>query len=138
MMHIPAADRITRALSRAHPGGDTVTLSYAAGFLRRRVLTTVSGLEFLVDLEHTTSLGAGDAFALDDRRRDAGIAVADAFFEVRGDLARLVWHIRNSRTPCRIDTGRLRIQRDRVMRDRLETLGAEVADGVARQPRRRR
>lgn len=127
MTNLPTA----RSITHAHSGDDTVTLSYDARFLRRRVLTAASGLEFLVDLEHTTSLDAGDAFILDDGRRVAVIAAAEALYEVRGDLTRLAWHIGNRHTPCQIEPDRLLIQRDHVMRDMLAKLGAEVVEVTA-------
>ena len=126
----PTANSITHA----HAGDDTVTLSYDARFLRRRVLTTAAGRDFLVDLEHTTSLDAGDAFQLDDGRRVAVVAAPEALYEVRGtaaDLIRLAWHIGNRHTPCQIEPDRLLIQRDHVMADMFARLGAEVTEVTA-------
>ena len=120
-----------RSITLAQEGDDHVTLSYDARFLRRRVLTTAAGREFLVDLEHTTSLNAGDAFQLDDGSRVAVLAAPEALYEVRGDeadLIRLAWHIGNRHTPCQIEPDRLLIQRDHVMRDMLARLGAAVAE----------
>ena len=117
----PTANSITHA----HAGDDTVTLSYDARFLRRRVLTTAAGRDFLVDLEHTTSLDAGDAFQLDDGRRVAVVAAPEALYEVRGtaaDLIRLAWHIGNRHTPCQIEPDRLLIQRDHVIADMLRRM----------------
>ena len=120
-----------RSVTPAQDGDDSVTLSYDARFLRRRVLTAVSGRAFLVDLEHTTSLNAGDAFQLDDGTRVAVVAAPEALYEVRGDgaaLVRLAWHIGNRHTPCQIEADRLLIQRDHVMRDMLARLGAAVTE----------
>ncbi len=107
-----------------------MTLCYDARFLRRRVRVTAAGREFLVDLEHTTSLDAGDAFALDDGGRVAVIAAAEVLYEIRGDLTRLASHIGNRHTPCQIEPDRLLIQRDHVMRDMFAKLAAEVVDVV--------
>ena len=123
-----------RTVTQAHPGDETVTLSYDARFLRRRVLTTAAGEDFLVDLAQTTSLDAGDAFHLDDGRRVAVVAAEEALYEVRGDagaLVRLAWHIGNRHTPCQIAPDRLLIQRDHVMADMLARLGAEVREVTA-------
>ena len=123
-----------RSITHAHDGDDTVTLTYDARFLRRRVLTTAAGREVLVDLEHTTSLDAGDAFQLDDGGRVAVLAAPEALYEVRGsaaDLIRLAWHIGNRHTPCQIEPDRLLIQRDHVMADMFARLGAEVTEVTA-------
>ena len=120
-----------RSVTPAQDGDDSVTLSYDARFLRRRVLTSAAGRDFLVDLEHTTSLNAGDAFQLDDGTRVAVVAAPEALYEVRGDgvaLVRLAWHIGNRHTPCQIEADRLLIQRDHVMRDMLARLGAAVTE----------
>ncbi len=104
---------------------DLVTLSYDDRFLRRKVLTTVQGDRFLVDLEHTTSLDHGDAFQLQDGRLIEVIAAEEDLLEVTGhDLVRLAWHIGNRHTPCQIEATRLLIQRDHVMMDMLARLGA--------------
>jgi len=124
-MDIPVA----RSVTHAHDTTSLVTLTYDDRFLRRKVLTTDSGARFLVDLEKTTSLNAGDAFKLDDGRL-VGVAPApEPLLEVCGqDLTRLAWHIGNRHTPCQIEAGRLLIQRDHVLRAMLETLGASLRE----------
>ena len=122
MTDLPTA----RTVTHAHAYDDRVTLDYDARFLRRKVLTTEGGLRFLVDLEHTTSLDHGHALALDDGRLIEVIPAAEALMEVRGDLTRLAWHIGNRHMPCQIEPDRLLIQRDHVIRDMLEKLGAEL------------
>jgi urease accessory protein len=107
----------------------TVTLTYDARFLRRKTLTTDAGEPFLVDLPHTTSLNHGDAFELTDGRLIAVIAADEPLLEVTGDtLTPLAWHIGNRHTPCQIELNRLLIQRDPVIRDMLEKLGATVRE----------
>lgn len=127
MTDLPTAHRVIHA----HHADDEVTLGYADRFLRRKVLAAASGLRFLVDLEHTASLGAGDAFVLSDGRLVAVIPAAEALLEVRGDLTRLAWHIGNRHAPCQIEPDRLLIQRDHVMRDMLGRLGADVTEVTA-------
>jgi len=119
---------VSRSIIHTHHGEDRVTLSYDARFLRRKVLTSDSGARFLVDLEQTTSLDRGDAFALDDGRRIEVVPAAEALLDVRGDLTRLAWHIGNRHMPCQIEANRLLIQRDHVIRAMLETLGATLAE----------
>jgi urease accessory protein len=110
------------------PAQDRVSLTYDDRFLRRKVLTTVAGARFLVDLEHTTSLDHGDAFELDDGQMIAIQAAPEDLLEITGDLTRLAWHIGNRHMPCQIEPDRLLIQRDHVIRDMLQKLGATLRD----------
>jgi urease accessory protein len=127
MSHLPPAQKIHRHCP-ATPY-DLVTLSYDQRFLRRKVLTTVHDEDFLVDLEHTTSLNHGDAFELGDGRLIEVIAAEEDLLEVTGaDLVRLAWHIGNRHMPCQIEADRLLIQRDHVIRDMLGHLGATLRE----------
>lgn len=128
MMMLPPSRQISR---HGHWSGayDLVTLNYDERFLRRKVLTTAQGETFLVDLEKTTSLDHGDAFHLEDGRLVEVIAAEEELLQVTGDdLVRLAWHIGNRHTPCQIEAGRLVIQRDHVMRDMLDKIGATVRE----------
>lgn len=108
---------------------DLVTLTYDERFLRRKVLTTVQGDRFLVDLEHTTSLDHGDLFQLTDGRCIEVIAAEENLLAVTGpDMPRLAWHIGNRHTPCQIEADRLLIQRDHVIMAMLSHLGATVTE----------
>lgn len=116
--------------SHGHPA-DRISLSYEARFLRRRVLTTDGGLEFLLDLEKTTSLDHGGVLILADGREVEVVAAPEPLLEIRGrNLVRLAWHIGNRHTPCQVETDRLLIQPDHVIRDMLARLGAEIAERV--------
>ncbi|MFT6457470.1 urease accessory protein UreE [Pseudophaeobacter arcticus] len=119
-MDLPTA----REVIHSHHGDDQVTLTYDARFLRRKVLTTTSGAQFLVDLAQTSSVGQGDAFKLSDGRLIEVIPATETLLEVTGDLPRLAWHIGNRHTPCQVEEDRLLIQMDHVLRDMLEKLGA--------------
>lgn len=102
-------------------------LDYDARFLRRKVLNTDGGQSFLVDLPHTTSVNHGDAFELSDGRRIEVVAAIEDLLEITGDdLPRIAWHIGNRHTPCQIEHNRLLIQRDHVIREMLEKIGAHV------------
>lgn len=104
-------------------------LDYDARFLRRKVLSTDAGDSFLVDLPHTTSVNHGDAFELSDGRKVEVVAAAEDLLEIKGeDLARIAWHIGNRHTPCQIETDRLLIQRDHVIADMLEKIGAQTRE----------
>ena len=117
---------VSRKVKHAHHSEDSVVLGYEARFLRRKVLTATSGLRFLVDLSQTTSVDQHEAFVLDDGRVVGVVPAEEELFQVKGDLIRLAWHIGNRHTPCQVEADRLLIQRDHVMRDMLERLGATV------------
>ncbi len=117
---------VSRTVKHAHHAEDSVVLDYEARFLRRKVLTATSGLRFLVDLSQTTSVDQHEAFVLDDGRVVGVVPAEEELFQVKGDLIRLAWHIGNRHTPCQVEADRLLIQRDHVMRDMLERLGATV------------
>lgn len=108
-----------------------VSLDYDGRFLRRKMLATDDGEAFLVDLAQTKSLDHGGVLVLEDGRKIEIIAAPEELLEVRGDnLLRLAWHIGNRHTPCQIEDGRLLIQRDHVIRDMLQKLGAEIEEVV--------
>lgn len=114
-----------------HP--DTfVTLTYDERFLRRKVLVTDGGERFLVDLAQTTSMGAGDAFVLEDGRSVGVLAAPESLLEVTGDdLVRLAWHIGNRHTPAQIAERSIFIQNDHVLADMLTRLGANIREVTA-------
>ncbi|WP_405108789.1 urease accessory protein UreE [Phaeobacter sp. BS52] len=115
----------------AHDTDDQITLSYEDRFLRRKVLTSDSGLRFLADFPSTQSLDAGDAFVLDDGHKIGVRPAKEELLEVTGDhILRLAWHIGNRHMPCQIEANRLLIQRDHVIRDMLNKLGAALRDVV--------
>ena len=117
---------VSRRVKHAHHADDVVVLDHEARFLRRKVLTATSGLRFLVDLSQTTSVDRHEAFVLEDGRVVGVVPAEEELFQVKGDLIRLAWHIGNRHMPCQIESDRLLIQRDHVMRDMLERLGAAV------------
>ena len=117
---------VSRTVKHAHHAEDSVVLDYEARFLRRKVLTATSGLRFLVDLSQTTSVDQHEAFVLDNGRVVGVVPAEEELFQVKGDLIRLAWHIGNRHMPCQVEADRLLIQRDHVMRDMLERLGATV------------
>jgi len=123
-MELPTA----REVIHSHHGDDEVTLTYDARFLRRKVLTTSGGTQFLVDLAQTSSVGQGDAFKLSDGRLIDVILASETLLEVTGDLPRLAWHIGNRHTPCQVEQDRLLIQADHVLRDMLQKLGATLRE----------
>ena len=130
MTDLPPAVALRRGPVTAALHG-RVCLDYDTRFLRRRRLVTEAGEGVMVDLPETTSLEDGDALVLSDGRLVGVTAAAEPLIEVRGDLARLAWHVGNRHTPCRIESGRLLIRQDHVLRAMLVRLGATVTDLVA-------
>ena len=122
----------TARVYHGHPHGVTVgelLLDYEARFLRRTVLDLTDGSRVLVDLAKTTSLDDGGVLVLEDGGEIRVRAAPEPLIEVRGEpLHRLAWHIGNRHTPCQIEPDRLLIQRDHVIRDMLQRLGAELRD----------
>ena len=111
---------------------ECVLLDYTARLLRRKRLTTNTGLSFLVDLAQTTSLNDGDVFELSNGRRVVVRAAEEAVIKITGDLPRLAWHIGNRHTPCQIAADHLIISRDPVLEAMLANLGATLH--ITRQP----
>lgn len=125
---LPVARRRCHGVDPA-AADDSCALTYEERFLRRKVLTTEGGLGFLVDFAQATSLAEGDAFVLEDGRLIGVRALPEPLLEITGgDFTRLAWHIGNRHTPCQIEPGRLLIQRDHVLRDMLEKLGASLRE----------
>lgn len=109
------------------PADDAVSLDYEGRFLRRKRLESRAGKAFLVDFPEVISVDEGQSFILDDGSRIAVLAAAEPLIEVRGDLARLAWHIGNRHTPCRIEADRLLIRDDHVLAAMLTQLGATLS-----------
>ncbi|ASP19029.1 urease accessory protein UreE 1 [Antarctobacter heliothermus] len=129
MTDLPVAQTLHRAGTWSG-AQDSCRLTYDARFLRRKVLTTVAGGRFVVDLEQTTSLDHGDALERADGRLIEVIAAEEDLLAVTGELPRLAWHIGNRHTPCQVAGERLLIQRDPVIRHMLEHLGAVITEVV--------
>lgn len=111
---------------------DHIALTYDDRFLRRKALVSAKGQRFLIDLAKTTSLNAGDALELETGALIEVRAADEDLLEVTGpDLIRLAWHIGNRHTPCEIGSERLLIQRNHVMQDMLEKLGATLTEITA-------
>ena len=125
MTDLPPARAIRRAPLDRVPCV-RVPLAHHERVLRRRRLATDGGEAFLVDLPRTASIAHGDAFELADGRLIEAVAAEEALLEIRGDLARLAWHVGNRHAPCEVGDGWLRVAADPVMARMLEGLGAEV------------
>ena len=121
------ASHIHRCVTR-RDGDMTITLEFEERFLRRKRMATDCGMAFMVDIAETVSLGAGDAFLLDDGRQIIIQAAAEPVVEIRHqNLAKIAWHIGNRHTPCEIRQDFLVIRRDHVLEDLLVRLGTTLA-----------
>jgi len=122
------AQRYANHAHRPAPVGQ-VSLDYDARFLRRKVLELADGRHLLVDLPQTTSLDQGGVLVLDNGDEIAIIAALEPLLEVTApDLVRVAWHVGNRHTPCQIEPTRLVIQRDHVIADMLDKIGASVRE----------
>ena len=125
---LPCAQRYHDHAHKPDPVG-TVELDYDARFLRRKVLELADGRSVLVDLPTTTSLNHGGVLVLENGDEIAVLAASEPLLEVTApDLVRVAWHIGNRHTPCQIEASRLVIQRDHVIRDMLDKIGATTRE----------
>ncbi|NNK77668.1 MAG: urease accessory protein UreE [Litoreibacter sp.] len=118
--------RATRILRNNPECDDTIALTYDDRLLRRKKLTSASGVSFLVDLAEVTSLNHGDAFELDSGKSVGVVAASEDLLRITGDLTRLAWHIGNRHTPCQILEDYLLIRSDHVLADMIGKLGGSV------------
>lgn len=122
MADLPLAGLLKDAPALAH---DCVVMDYDQRLMRRKLLTSAGGREFLVDLPGVTNLDDYWGFDL------AGVFIRidpapEAVLVITGDLTRLAWHIGNRHTPCQILSDRLVIREDHVLERMLLGLGATI------------
>lgn len=129
--------RASEVLPAKHWSGnaaDDITLEKDRRHRRRVLLTSDSGIEFLLDLPEATLLRHGDGLKLDDGRIIAVRAVPEPLLEVRASsplhLLQLAWHLGNRHLEAQIEESRILIRRDHVIADMLEKLGATTAEVV--------
>lgn len=111
---------------------DTITLAHDERRLRRKLLTCAGGTEVMVDFAATITLEHNGALELADGRVVAVLAAPELLYQVRASstahLVRLAWHIGNRHTSAQLETDRILIKRDHVLKTMLEGLGAQVSD----------
>ena len=106
---------------------ETISLSYEERFLRRKKLISDRGLEFLVNLRETMSLSENQAFKLETGKLVLIKSKKEELIEIRGDnLMQLTWHIGNRHLPCQIETSRILIQNDKVIKEMVIKLGGKI------------
>ncbi|MEX0627524.1 MAG: urease accessory protein UreE [Cucumibacter sp.] len=127
-----------RAVSYLHPGHgsgtpfERIVLDHHGRHLRRKTITLPKGEKVLVDLPEAIALGDGDVLVLEDGRLVEIGAANENLYAVDGRDARhlteLAWHIGNRHLAAEIQTSRILIERDHVLRQMLEGLGATVTE----------
>lgn len=109
---------------------DTVTLDETDRHRRRLMLTSDSGIEFLLELESVTLLKHDDVLRLTDGRGIRVQAKPEMLYEIHGKnprhLLTLTWHVGNRHLASEIHDDHVRIRLDPVIRTMLEQLGARV------------
>ncbi|MCA0270967.1 MAG: urease accessory protein UreE [Proteobacteria bacterium] len=106
---------------------DTVVLDYDQRLMRRKLLTTARGRDFMVSLPGVTNLDGYWGFELPGPLFIRIDPAPEAVLVVTGDLTRLAWHIGNRHTPCQILPDRLMIREDHVLERMLTGLGATIS-----------
>ena len=106
---------------------DFIELSYNERFLRRKKLSSNNGMQFLLNLEKTTSLKLGDVFKLENGLHVEVKFKKEELLEIKSDnLINLVWHIGNRHIPCQIEKNRILIQNDNVIEEMILRLKGQT------------
>ncbi len=116
--------RLTQLIAQSTPS-DHITLDFESRFLRRKKLTTDSGIAVEIDLPHAVRFREGDQISNGDFVLEIH-AAKEPVLKVTGDLARLAWHIGNRHTQCQIEPDALYILDEPVLHNMLEGLGASL------------
>ena len=122
--HLPAA------LVKPAEISDRVLLDHHERHRRRFMLTTVSGAEFLLDLETAVALRGGDGLRLDEGGVILVEAAPEQLLEITSPnplrLLKAAWHIGNRHTPSELTAGAIYLAYDHVLEQMLRGLGVEV------------
>ena len=106
---------------------DIVRIDFDRRHRRRHALTTLGGLEVLIDLPQAVRLQDGDGLALADGRTVRVEAEAEALLEIEAPdaaaLVRIAWHLGNRHLPVQLLGDRVRIRADHVIADMVRGLG---------------
>jgi urease accessory protein len=110
---------------------DHITLAHDERRLRRKLLRCAGGTEVMVDFPQTITLDHDGALELDDGGLIGIRAASEPLYQVKArdaaHLVRLAWHIGNRHTPAQLDSGRILIRRDHVLKAMLIGLGAVIS-----------
>jgi len=109
---------------------DMVRLDYDHRTRRRIAMQGAGGLEFLLDLDKTPVLRAGDGLRLEDGRIVAVEAAPERLLEISCRdarlLGRIAWHLGNRHLAAEIAARVIHIRNDHVIADMVRGLGAEA------------
>ncbi|MDH4442012.1 MAG: urease accessory protein UreE [Rhizobium sp.] len=111
-----------------------VVLGHDMRHLRRKLLHLDDGEMVMLDLKESVLFSHGDRLVLDDGTTIEIRAAEERLFQVTArdglHLIALAWHLGNRHLAAQIETDRILIQRDHVIRDMLTGLGAEVTEVI--------
>lgn len=126
--------RVLSSSADPQHAADTLCLTHNQRHVRRKLLTTTSGQEVLLDLPHAVALEQGDCLELENGALVQVQAADEELIEItaqsRAHLQQLCWHLGNRHLPTQIDETKLFIKRDHVIQDMLTGLGATTRDIV--------
>ncbi len=109
---------------------DTVLIDFDRRHRRRILLTTESGAELLLDLPHATRLRDGDGLQCTNgaivRVQARPEPLAEIHAHSDAELVRIAWHLGNRHLPVQLLRDKIRIRRDHVIEEMVETLGGHV------------
>lgn len=124
------ADRVIDAVPAGH-----AVLERDERHLRRKAILLEGGEKILADFAEPVVLEHGDRLVLDDGREIEIRAASEELYEIHGrdqlHIAELAWHIGNRHLAAQIETDRIFILRDHVIKAMLEGLGATVTEVTA-------
>ncbi|KAB2677055.1 urease accessory protein UreE [Brucella tritici] len=124
------ADKVIDAVPAGH-----AVLERDERHLRRKAIVLEGGEKVLVDFAEPIVLEHGDRLVLDDGREIEIRAASEELYEILGrdplHIAELAWHIGNRHLAAQIESDRIFILRDHVIKAMLEGLGATVTDVTA-------
>lgn len=116
------------------PAVSTVVLAHDVRHLRRKLLHLADGDMVMLDLKEAVLFADGDRLVIENGDQIEVKAADERLYAILPrdgqHLLELAWHLGNRHLPAQIETGRILIGRDPVIRAMLEGLGAEVSEVV--------
>jgi urease accessory protein len=111
---------------------DAITLDAQDRSIRRKLIKTTGGKDVLVDLPLTAYFEDGDHLELDDGTFLEICAAEEDLYEITGSspahIAQLAWHIGNRHLSAQIESNRILIKRDHIIKAMLVGLHATVSE----------
>jgi urease accessory protein len=111
---------------------DAITLDAQDRSIRRKLIKTTGGKDVLVDLPLTAYFEDGDHLELDDGTFLEICAAEEDLYEITGSstahIAQLAWHIGNRHLSAQIESNRILIKRDHIIKAMLIGLHATVSE----------